>query len=194
VATQFPGKRAISLRYMFVISFCRRTSLTMQLQSDFSKYTEQLRSLVRKTCSKCKTNFCYACGEAVSADKVRRPGAATDNDPLFHCPNLQGVILGVGLSMLEKLYADQSQEDIDGRNKLGNSKKRKSTLNQNTPTVPNGPDGEDDDDVYYAAVQSKKGKGGIGYAGDVREDVSHDTSEFPVSNGLLSFHHRTQDS
>jgi hypothetical protein len=44
-------------------------------------------------------------------------------------------------------------------------------------------DNDDDDDVYYANVQGKKAKGGVGYAGDQREDVS--TSHYTLRNILI---------
>src|SRR5260370_40890833 len=49
--------------------------------------------------------FCLACGDRIDLEKTSTPGY----DYLFHCPNLQGVILGIGLSRLEHLYIKQSQ-------------------------------------------------------------------------------------
>lgn len=94
-----------------------------------------------------------------------------DENPLFHCSNLQGVILGVGLGMLEQLFSEQIRD-------VGVP--RSITENKNTKKRKVGPAGtinplldidDDEDDVYYGA-KGKKAKGGIGYAGNVREDVS----------------------
>jgi hypothetical protein len=81
---------------------------------------------------------------------------------LFHCSNLQGVILGVGLSMVQKLFVQQTQGDP----RENNSKKRKAA-GATSSSIPD----DDDEDTYYGSGASKK-KGGIGYAGNVKEDVS----------------------
>lgn len=104
-------------------------------------------------------------------DKTQRPNAAVGDNPLFHCSNLQGVILGIGLSMLEQVYADVVHEPSDNQDaKARATKKRKMDI----PNHVSPPDG-DDDDMYYGALghgKGKKAKGGTGYAGDGREDVS----------------------
>lgn len=138
-----------------------------RIQSEFSTYIDRLRTIVRQTCPRCHAEFCLACGEPIAADKVKRPSAATDDDPTFHCPNLQGVVLGVGLSMIEQLFSEQSSESRENKDDNVRNMKRRKT---NT-LVPK--DVDDEDDVYYASVagSGKKAKGGIGYAGDIREDV-----------------------
>ncbi|KAJ7591087.1 hypothetical protein C8J56DRAFT_934652 [Mycena floridula] len=146
-------------------SVTRKKSDFFPLFSQFSTYIERLAKLVSKTCPECHSNFCFACGESVSADRVKRPSAAED-DPLFHCPNLQGVILGVGLSMIEQLFAEQSQEASEEKESTRTTKRRKTTS-------PNSRDFDDEDDVYYAgAAGPGKKKGGIGYAGNQKEDDS----------------------
>jgi hypothetical protein len=136
-------------------------------KSEFSTYIAQLRNIVHQTCQRCHSGFCFACGEPILAAKVKRPTAATDDNPLFHCSNLQGVILGIGLSMLENLFSEQTQEQtqdlLESKDKARSSKRRKTD-----PT----PDLDDDDTVYYAGVQGGKKRGGTGYAGDQKEDVS----------------------
>ena len=171
VELQYLGRRVIFSRYTYVSANLRPlTHCLHRIQSDFAVYIEQLRKIVRQTCQRCLMTSCFACGETISGDKARRPTAATEDDPLFHCSNLQGVILGVGLSMLEHMFSEQSQECIsDQEHKARNSKRRK--MDVPTSHTPNQ-DGDDDDEVYYANVQGKKAKGGIGYAGDQREDVS----------------------
>ncbi|TDL29200.1 hypothetical protein BD410DRAFT_779533 [Rickenella mellea] len=146
----------------------------------FSTYIAHLRKLVRKKCKTCTKEFCFACGEPITGEKVQRPTAATVDDPLFHCPDLQGVILGVGLSMLELLYAEQAKAEPtpDGEEKDKNTKKRKAET-PSTPTPTFMHDLEDDDDMYYA-VKGKKAKGGIGYAGNVKEDTRGQTEALAV--------------
>lgn len=93
--------------------------------------------------------------------------ASTSSDPLFHCSNLQGVILGVGLAMLEQMFIEKNQDVSDSKDQMTRNNKRRKT---------NGPashDIDEDDNLYYAhgSVQGKKAKGGTGYAGDQKEDV-----------------------
>ena len=91
-----------------------------------------------------------------------------DNNPLFHCSDLQGIILGVGLSMLEQMFIEQVRnEDGHKRVTTPKSKKRKAE-HGGIPLLT--ADADDDDEPYYA-TKGKKVKGGIGYAGNAREDV-----------------------
>lgn len=111
-------------------------------------------------------DFCFACGEPIVSDKTQRSVSESDLDPLFHCSNLQGVILGVGLSMLEQMFAEQTHEVASATN----AKKRKAETP--TPLIPVAPqEFDDDDDGMFYGVNVKKAKGGIGYAGNSREDV-----------------------
>lgn len=97
---------------------------------------------------------------------------ALDDNPLYHCSNLQGVILGVGLSMLENLFAQQSREGSSVKTPdAKNAKKRKAESTATTPASNSNYD-DDEDDTYFGVNKGgKKAKGGIGYAGAVREDV-----------------------
>ena len=129
-------------------------------QPEFSNYIARLQRTVVKTCQRCHSRVCLACGEPVSADHEKH--VATRDDPLFHCSNLQGVILGVGLSMLEQVFNDQNQEAEHNLNEPPSRNiKRRKTEN---PT-------EDEDVLYYAGMQGKRAKGGTGYDGDATEDV-----------------------
>ena len=101
------------------------------------------------------------------------PSAPDDNERLFHCANLQGVILGVGLAMLEQYFLQESQPSPDD---LGKTKRRKTPAN----STPGTPDIDDDDAVFPfhpllpghpGGHAGKKAKTGIGYAGSIREDV-----------------------
>ncbi|KAK7470678.1 hypothetical protein VKT23_002100 [Stygiomarasmius scandens] len=148
-------------------SITRRKGDFFAIFPEFSVYTDHLQKIVRQECPRCHTQICVACGEHISSDKVYRPSAAQDDHPLFHCSDLQGVILGVGLFLIEQMF---SEHDIDRtgekENRVRNSKRRKTNTAGRTDSL------DDDDDVYYGAVQGKKQKGGIGYAGDQKEDNS----------------------
>jgi hypothetical protein len=91
-----------------------------------------------------------------------------EEECLFHCANLQGVILGVGLTMLEQYFHDESSSASETVEKSASGKRRKSS----TPLASHTLDIDDDDDAYpLPSGKGKKAKLGIGYAGDVREDV-----------------------
>lgn len=69
--------------------------------------------------------------------------------------------------MLENLWIEQSQDTPRATGSVEkNTKKRK--VQETTDDV------DDDEDMYYSATagKGKKPKGGIGYAGAVKEDVS----------------------
>ncbi|KAK7676142.1 hypothetical protein QCA50_020892 [Cerrena zonata] len=138
------------------------------LFSEFSTYTSHLQGVVERICPKCSKTFCLACGEPADSTKNTEP-----NDCLFHCPNLQGVILGVGLAMLESKFTEEP-EPLPSSG-VGGDKTRK--RRQTQPLVPPPPSGneldeEEEEDNYPPVGQTKKLKLGVGYAGDIREDTS----------------------
>jgi len=107
----------------------------------------------------------------MSGPKVPGSTKTSNDNDIFHCSNLQGIILGVGLAMLEQLYHDQLQNPLPHDNKVRTSKRRKTDPMINTPMIL---DPDDDDDSYLSPpTQGKKSKLGVGYAGDQKEDVSH---------------------
>lgn len=110
---------------------------------------------------------------------MQRPGAAAPGDPLFHCADIQGVILGVGLSTLEQMFSEQSQDS----NAAQDSKTRNSKRRKTGKLLPK--DDDDDDDNYYniSGPGGKRAKGGVGYAGDQKEDVS--AFLFDVATGSI---------
>ncbi|CUA76927.1 hypothetical protein RSOLAG22IIIB_02407 [Rhizoctonia solani] len=115
------------------------------IHSSFTAYTAALRETVQQTCSKCNQAYCLACGESVSATPAQQrsfPGAPGIANILFHCANLQGVILGIGLHMIEQLFQEHHRAHDDT---VGGSKKRE-------------------------MVRGKKAKAGTGYAGMGKED------------------------
>jgi hypothetical protein len=123
-------------------------------QPDFPAYTEHLLSILERQCPRCAKTFCFACGEALS--EKRAAGA----DPLFHCPELQGVLIGVGLSMVEHMVAAQAgagDADADDATAAPVSNKRRNAA---------------DDGAKKARVKTSVAPGGTGYAGAAQEDVS----------------------
>ncbi|KAJ3556879.1 hypothetical protein NM688_g1784 [Phlebia brevispora] len=136
----------------------------------FSTYTAHLKKIVPRVCKGCDKPFCFACGESTSSH-----AASTDkNESLFHCANLQGVILGVGLAMLEQKFLDEAQATPLDQNQKA---KRRKVSADSTPGSNN--DTEDDDDGYpfhFGMVvhghTGNKAKAGTGYAGNQKEDMS----------------------
>ncbi|KAF8326693.1 uncharacterized protein EI90DRAFT_3146524 [Cantharellus anzutake] len=129
----------------------------------FSAYVANLRASVSHRCPTCSVLFCLACGDRIDSEKASAP----DYDPLFHCPNLQGVILGIGLFKLEHLHIEQSQgPNSDPAQSNANKKKRKVTAVNDQV--------ESNDEVLRPTVfpKGKKAKGGTGYAGNPQEDTS----------------------
>ncbi|KAI0711061.1 ubiquitin conjugating enzyme family protein [Cerioporus squamosus] len=156
-------------------SIQRKKSDFYALFPSFPAYIKHLESIVPRTCTRCSKTFCFACGESNTPSHSKIPGSLEVDASLFHCANLQGVILGVGLAMLEKSYLDDTQDP--GSQKSGDRTSRK----RRKPEAPAPPaavadmldDDDDDDDSYYPiVVQGKKAKLGTGYAGDAREDMS----------------------
>ena len=126
--------------------------------------------MVRKKCKRCSKVFCFACGEPINDPKNPESAKPSDDRDLFHCSNLQGIILGVGLAMLEQLYHDQLQNPLGPENKIRTTKRRKTDPVFSAPMIL---DPDDDDDNYLSPPsQGKKSKLGVGYAGDQKEDVS----------------------
>ncbi|KAJ7129714.1 hypothetical protein C8R44DRAFT_777474 [Mycena epipterygia] len=150
-------------------SVLRKKSDFFPVFPEFSSYITHLQSVVQKTCQRCHSEFCFACGEPIT-EKVQRPGAAAPGDPLFHCADIQGVILGVGLSMLEQMFSEQSQDSSAAQDhKARNNKRRKTGKLQSKDA-----DDDDDDEGYFQGTSpsGKRAKGGVGYAGDQKEDNS----------------------
>ncbi|KAI6047226.1 ubiquitin conjugating enzyme family protein [Pisolithus marmoratus] len=137
---------------------------------EFSSYVQHLRAIVKRSCPNCNIEFCFACGEVVNTVN-NRPSASRGNTSLFHCSNMQGVILGVGLAMLEATFAEQRQQ-LTGNGNQGpqrsKSNKKRKLHAHSTPTG----DDEESDSYYASFAMGRKAKGGTGYAGDQREDTS----------------------
>ncbi|KAJ8086580.1 hypothetical protein AAF712_002010 [Marasmius tenuissimus] len=142
-------------------SVARKKSDFFAIYPHFPTYIESLRKIVPQSCKRCHTEFCLACGESISSEK---PSREKSQDPLFHCSNLQGVVLGVGLYMIEQMFTEQHGELSDNKDSRARTPKRRKTEAAMDP--------DDEDDVYYGAVKGKKQKGGTGYAGNQKEDNS----------------------
>lgn len=154
---------------------CLRHSLISNktsFQDDFKAYIEKLRGIVRHTCEGCQKTFCLACGESYSSTEKPRPGMNNEVDiALFHCANLQGVIIGMGLAIVQMHYDFQagpspSSPTLPASTEEPEKKKRKlgSVLKGIVPSIHLGPNDEDE-------YGGKKSRSGIGYAGTTREDV-----------------------
>ncbi|KAI0092127.1 ubiquitin conjugating enzyme family protein [Irpex rosettiformis] len=129
--------------------------------AEFSTYITHLQKIVPRKCEGCGKHFCFACGESMTQNQL------DENECLFHCANLQGAILGVGLTMLEKYFLEESGPAGDVPDKPINGKRRKAPAVQ----AHHGADIDDDDDSYpLPSMKGKKAKLGIGYAGEIRED------------------------
>lgn len=78
--------------------------------------------------------------------------------------------------MLEKAFLEESQESSVERNVASRVGKRRKVVEVPAPVLPLDPfeDDDEDDEPSYPPIQQqgKKAKLGVGYAGDIREDVS----------------------
>ncbi|KAI6119391.1 ubiquitin conjugating enzyme family protein [Pisolithus croceorrhizus] len=136
----------------------------------FPSYTEHLRAIIKRSCPTCNIEFCFACGEMVNTAN-NRPSASSGDTSLFHCSNMQGVILGVGLAMLEATFAEQRQQLICNGNQGPQRSKSNKKRKLHAHSTPTGDD-EESDSYYASFSMGRKAKGGTGYAGDQREDTS----------------------
>ncbi|KAL4075903.1 hypothetical protein J3A83DRAFT_4089853 [Scleroderma citrinum] len=147
----------------------RKKSDFFPILPEFSSYIDHLCGIVKQVCPRCNIDFCFACGETINSSH-NRSSASTANISLFHCSNLQGVILGVGLAMLESTFAEQRRQPIADSSQVSRTKANKKRK-LHAHSTPNGDD--DESDTYYASFpMGRKAKGGVGYAGDQREDIS----------------------
>lgn len=80
--------------------------LLTAIQTKFETYIAHLQSIVAICCPRCQMMFCLTCGDTIHKDQSQQQAKT---NPLFHCSDLQGVILGVGLYMLDQQF-DQQKE------------------------------------------------------------------------------------
>lgn len=104
----------------------------------------------------------------MSTERATRPEGATLNDILFHCSDIQGIILGVGLSMLEQMFVEQTQEGFRINTQPSKTTKKRKARESVVDDM------DEDEDTHYGSsiIRGKKPKGGTGYAGASKEDVS----------------------
>ena len=94
-------------------------------------------------------------------DRTKR---SEENTVLFHCSNIQGVILGIGLSMLEQCFAEVTSNTTDGTDEQSRKRRKMSNPEPDPPVAIMLGTG--------TKIYAKKHKG-VGYAGDQAEDVRH---------------------
>lgn len=128
---------------------------------EFTTFIDHVRKEVRKKCQRCHSVFCTACGEPISTERTHRPGAAIDDNELFHCSNLQGVILGVGLAILEQQFIGDVGGESESSERTTKRRKTSPTTEEASPFP-----------IPFIQGRGTKAKGGTGYAGDQKEDMS----------------------
>lgn len=162
--------------------------------ADFSKYLEHLEHNIAFTCSTCQTVMCLACGEHWQPHEDRIACAretssieSTASWSLLHCRFSISVVLGVGLTHVERLLGDsvESTEQEASVSSARATKKRKrgsSSRSQDTSYVDHSSCDEDDRcghcplchelKVYFGTTASTSHRPGTGYAGGFNDDYS----------------------
>lgn len=100
-------------------TIAHRESDFFAIPPDFKIYLERLLQVSHTACESCQGYVCLACGEkgerpasTESSGKGKGKRKESNNsvdlstdapDILLHCPNMQAVILGVGLLLVERL-------------------------------------------------------------------------------------------
>lgn len=92
-------------------------------------------------------------------DRTKR---SEEDTVLFHCSNIQGVILGIGLSMLEQCFAEVTSNTTDSTDEQSRKRRKMSNPESDPPVAIMLGTG--------TKIYAKKHKG-VGYAGDQAEDV-----------------------
>ncbi|GFZ49786.1 hypothetical protein JCM24511_07189 [Saitozyma sp. JCM 24511] len=186
--------------------FTRRKQDFFAVLPDFPSYTSYLASVIRPVCPECSHVTCLACGDPVDrappqlnfsfgddGGKAKDRGNASTSSlevpELLHCVNLQGVIIGVGLYMIEQAFG-QGRVDYPPTPKTPPAKKRKTgTFNlKESPASKHVAAGAktgvssmtsglksffdpDDDEDDFPGMGAGHGNG-VGYAGRTVEDRS----------------------
>ncbi|KZS97566.1 hypothetical protein SISNIDRAFT_449083 [Sistotremastrum niveocremeum HHB9708] len=153
-------------------TFKRNKADFFAIYPDFATYVQQLRKRIRPQCPDCTREVCLACGEGISFERNGKAVATEADDPMFHCANLQGVLLGMGLFMLENHFTAQVDST---RNQDTRNAKRRKVEDKALPMYAVDPEDEYDDDHPTATAAGRPRRsapGGTGYAGDVKEDTT----------------------
>lgn len=151
--------------------------MTNCIQPDFPAYVSHLERHIQRKCPKCNIKVCSACEDPVresSAAKGGSPGG-TESKALFHCPTIQGAILGVALHMIEQEFGSQLR--IETPAGVPPAKKRKtSALGKLLNSMQGGDDDSSDSDGGYGfggfGGRGQAAPKGTGYSGAAHEDVS----------------------
>lgn len=174
----------------------KRSPFASHRQPDYQTYTKHLESIIHPSCAKCHKIACLACGEKVDPTAIRSGQAVfrvdgptsqlgkgvTEYDKLLHCFDIQGILIGVGLHLIERSFGHKTAAGSESSSPP--TKKRKklqipSLAPASTGTWTPDPDGDDDDDYDVYDVGLGGGSGstgsraakGTGYAGAGTEDV-----------------------
>ncbi|KZO91353.1 hypothetical protein CALVIDRAFT_521696 [Calocera viscosa TUFC12733] len=165
-------------------SLVREKGMFTAIWGDFGQYVSYLRAHGQQQCPSCSVDVCLACGELVSAARADKPKRKDDNplDPLFHCSELQGLLLGMGLSMVEKMFEDQvreaKEERVDDQDEGKSRKKRRMATGAspvaqviaNAESSNASTDEEGEEEYLFGVAKGGRGKGkraptGTGYGG-----------------------------
>ncbi|MBW0504927.1 hypothetical protein O181_044642 [Austropuccinia psidii MF-1] len=77
------------------------------IPSTFSLYLQHLQETAKRQCTSCNRVVCLACSCEITSDQLENlTSVESTSDVLSHCPDLQAVILGVGLFLVQKMYHD----------------------------------------------------------------------------------------
>ncbi|KAL1412563.1 hypothetical protein Q8F55_000310 [Vanrija albida] len=153
----------------------------------FPAYTAHLASLIEHECPNCHHTTCRACGEAVttgSSSKGKAKGKSPNSDgeieSLLHCLNAQGVIIGVGLHMIEEGFsAAPALATPDEKDETHPTKKRKVKKLMSKFVAGGNEDDLSDSDMSETESPALPGNArgrsyakGTGYSGTQHEDRS----------------------
>ncbi|WVF68400.1 hypothetical protein IAT40_003165 [Kwoniella sp. CBS 6097] len=177
----------------------RKPSDFFSLFTDFATYTSYLKGIIRPVCPKCERHTCLACGERVDrpsplsslhspaslsmSDGRKRQNKLPAAEELLHCPNIQGVLLGVGLHMIEQAFSNGSRPSgqTGSTSAEGSSPKKPKTglLSGIKGKLNLSADIDEDEDYDSDLADWESGFGrrksaakGTGYAGGAKEDRS----------------------
>ncbi|KAH9819746.1 hypothetical protein DFH28DRAFT_886164 [Melampsora americana] len=132
----------------------------------FALYIQHLEQVVQAKCPDCGRVICLACSDEVAVPSSSKEPALAGHpsDALLHCPDLQAVILGVGLSLVEKMYYGTLQPESLPSPEIRPSKKTKLYT---PPINPNDLSESDSFEMphYGHARGARSGPKGVGYDG-----------------------------
>ncbi|KAG9038360.1 hypothetical protein FRB95_001772 [Tulasnella sp. JGI-2019a] len=144
----------------------------------FDAYTAALSQTVVKPCPKCAQNVCSACGEGttVPIPGVQQPSHVPVYNSLFHCADLQGVILGMGLYMVDTFFSDGWLKSSGA--KAGEDGEERASKKRKTGNVEADFTSLSVASAVFSGLhpgQGKKKASGTGYDGHAREDTTGQT-------------------